>query len=223
MSQQNASPGRSRLRLNRDDRKVLGVCAGFADYLDVPAALVRVIYLIACLVSPVLIIAYFVLYWLMKEEDQPSKIRVYVSESETAQHFRRIDYRKPLYRNTERGKIGGVCAGIADYLGISTLIVRLVTLASLFILGAVTLWVYVACWIVLDRRPRNFRYANAHDPDTAAAGATGPDMAAEDIDTLSLQRCAEVLQSSERRLREVEAYMTSRQFRLHCEINRIQR
>jgi len=214
----NGGKSRPRLGLSRDDRKVLGVCAGFAHYLDVPAALVRVIFVIACLVSPVLIIAYFVLYWCLKEEDNPSKMRVYISESDTAQHFRRIDYRKPLYRNTKRGKIGGVCAGIADYLGVSALIVRLVALASLLILGAVTFWVYVVCWIVLDKRPRKFRYPHDNAPEQAAA-AYGE----QQEEGVTLPQCGELLQRSEQRLRQIEAYMTSRQFRLHCEINRIQR
>src|SRR5690554_5141328 len=66
---------RSKLRLDRENRKLLGVCGGFANYLDVPAALVRVIYCIACLVSPVLLIVYFVLYWLLEDEDRPARIK----------------------------------------------------------------------------------------------------------------------------------------------------
>lgn len=209
--------GTQRLRLSTTDRKLLGVCAGFAHYLDAPPALVRLIYLIACLVSPILIIVYFVLYWCLKEEDSPSKMRVYVSESETAQHFKRIDYRRPLYRNPDNAKIAGVCSGIADYLNISPLIVRVVTLLSLFIMGAVTFWAYVVCWIVLDKKPKHFRYPVGDQPPIGPDHSPGSDSP----DAVSLRECAEALSSAEARLREVEAYMTSKQFRLHCEINRI--
>jgi phage shock protein C len=209
--------GSQRLRLSTTDRKLLGVCAGFAHYLDVPPALVRLIYLIACLVSPVLIIVYFVLYWCLKEEDSPSKMRVYVSESETAQHFKRIDYRRPLYRNPQNAKIAGVCSGIAEYLNISPFIVRVVTLISLFLLGAVTFWAYVVCWIVLDKKPKQFRYPADDQPPVSSDN--NPESASPE--TVSLRECADVLARAEARLREVEAYMTSKQFRLHCEINRI--
>lgn len=205
------------LRLNSEDRKILGVCSGFARYLDVPSALVRLIYIVACVVSPALILVYFVMYWLMKEDATPSKVRVYVSESEPAQRFRRIDYNRPLYRTKGSGaRIGGVCGGIAEYLNISPFIVRLATFLSLFILGAVTFWAYIICWIVLDKKPRGFSH------DTAKAGPE--DLSEAETQASpgdSLEDCAGILNRSEARLRELEAYMTSRRFRLHCEINRI--
>lgn len=213
----------NRLRLSRHNRKVLGVCAGFARYLDVPVALVRLIYIIACFVSPALIFVYFVLYWLLDEDDNPSKMRVYVADSKPAAHFKRIDYRRPLYRNDKKGWIGGVCAGIAEYLDIAPSLVRVVTLLSLFVFGGVTLWAYIACWIVLDDKPRKHRRGRRD-----AANESEDDLASEDDEStpaqdpaLVMQRCADRLQQSESRLRELEAYMTSRSFRLHCEINRI--
>ncbi len=221
----NAGKGSQPLRLSTTDRKLLGVCAGFAHYLDVPATLVRLIYVIACLVSPVLIIVYFVLYWCLKEEDAPSKMRVYVSETRTAQHFKRIDYRRPLYRNHRQAKIAGVCSGIAEYLNISPFIVRVVTLLSLFMFGAVTFWAYIVCWIVLDKKPKHFEYPSDASPagtTHAGNGQSGPEhQAAQSATYLSMQDCADKLSRAEARLRNVEAYMTSKQFRLHCEINRI--
>ena len=41
-----------------------------------------------------------------------------------------------LYRNTERGKICGVCAGFADYFGISVFVVRIVAVIALFMFTA---------------------------------------------------------------------------------------
>jgi len=37
----------------------------------------------------------------------------------------------------------------------------------------------------------------------------------------SAEDCAAIYQTMETKLRDIEAYMTSKQFRLHCEINRI--
>ena len=45
---------------------------------------------------------------------------------------------------------------------------------------------------------------------------------AEDSATIhSRDKCTEIYNTLELRLREIEAYMTSKRFRLHCEINRI--
>ena len=37
----------------------------------------------------------------------------------------------------------------------------------------------------------------------------------------SMEDCADIYYTLESRLREIEAFMTSKKFRLHCEINRI--
>lgn len=232
---------RPQLRLDRANRKLLGVCGGFARYLDVPPALVRVIYCVACLASPFLILVYFVLYWILEDDERPARIKAAISgmssgvgkksastddiDQATRTNSRRFDLKRPLYRSRRNVRLAGVCAGIADYLGVSTFIVRLLTFLSLFILGGVTLWAYVIFWIVLDKEPKagknsNKRHANNSNRDyadnTASEFADSPQYSEQDFD-----RCAATLQAAEHRLREVEAFITSKQFRLHCEINRI--
>lgn len=249
---------RPTLRLDRDNKKVLGVCGGFARYLEVPPALVRVIYIIACLVSPFLILVYLLLYWLIEDEKRPARLKAAMSaympgssdgdltqrtqttatqdnvEPESTstgedarmqtESARRFDLKKPLYRSRNNVRIGGVCAGIADYLNVNTFFVRLVTFMSIFILGGVTFWAYVICWIVLDKEPKSLQ-KSPRGPSAASdsARAEGPDsVRPQRRDALSIQACAERLHATEQRLRNAEAYITSRQFRLHCEINRIQ-
>ena len=56
------------LRLDESDKRFLGVCSGFARYMDVPVVAVRLIYSVACLIWPTLIIMYFVMYWCLKQE-----------------------------------------------------------------------------------------------------------------------------------------------------------
>lgn len=56
--------------------------------------------------------------------------------------------RPPLQRNPRRRLIGGVCAGIADYLGINVTLVRIFfVLAMLF--GSLGFWIYLALWFLL--------------------------------------------------------------------------
>ncbi|MDO8909296.1 MAG: PspC domain-containing protein [Pseudohongiella sp.] len=245
------------LKLDRENKKVLGVCSGFARYLEVPPALVRVIFVVACLVSPFLILVYLLLYWLLEDEKRPGRIKEALSSympgqagsaqadansrqsdhqtanqgqsnghaSMDAEPARRFDLKKPLYRSRRNVRIGGVCAGLADYLNVNAFFVRLVTFASIFILGGITFWVYVICWIVLDKEPKSLQKSRRGSakssgeihPESSRADAAG----SQAFDTETIKACAERLQATEQRLRSAEAFITSRQFRLHCEINRI--
>jgi phage shock protein PspC (stress-responsive transcriptional regulator) len=54
---------------SRTDRKVAGVCAGFAEYFDLDVTLVRVVWLVAALLPPgVSLIAYVIAWIVMPEE-----------------------------------------------------------------------------------------------------------------------------------------------------------
>ncbi|MDO9478680.1 MAG: PspC domain-containing protein [Pseudohongiella sp.] len=237
------------LRLDRENKKVLGVCAGFAKYLEVPTALVRVIYVIACLVSPFLILVYLAMYWILEDEKRPGRIKEamasYVpannhasddpassearmdtdTEAPQADASRRFDLKKPLYRSRSNVRVAGVCAGIADYLNVSTFIVRLVTFISIFILGGITFWAYIICWIVLDKEPKSLQKSHRGSAKTSGVRSTGTarteTVQQQAFDRVTIKDCAERLQATEQRLRGAEAFITSRQFRLHCEINRI--
>jgi len=45
-------------------------------------------------------------------------------------------------------RIGGVCAGIAEYFGWSVSTVRLITLI-LILFGGISIWVYLILWIIM--------------------------------------------------------------------------
>ena len=261
-------PGLSSMKLNRDDRRWLGVCAGIADWLDIPVTLVRVVFVICVISWPTLIVAYFILYFCLNKDITPDSVREYFSSSKTADHFRRLNYRKPIYKNLSSKRIAGVCSGIADYLEVSAFSVRLATLLSLFIFGPFTFWAYIICMFVFDPDPdtvdasrytrkmrrkearaerrerraqrRDARWARRHgvrksyvNVEEVQRGAEAEEKFAEHAQTdgqgqstqagsyYSRQQCSKIFSALEQRLREIEAYMTSKRFRLHCEINRI--
>ncbi|RYY36007.1 MAG: PspC domain-containing protein [Sphingobacteriaceae bacterium] len=62
---------------------------------------------------------------------------------------------KKLYRDEQRKKIGGVCAGVAEYFGVDVSIVRVVFLAAFIFKGA-GLLLYGILWIVLPKKPFYF-------------------------------------------------------------------
>ena len=202
------------LSLNEEDKRFLGVCSGFARYLDAPVIAVRLIYVIACLIWPTLIIVYFVAYWCLKK-DNSGRLKAMVNESRTFDQLKKIDYRRPLYRNQDDRKIAGVCSGIADFLNINPFVVRLLAFLSVFVFGPFTFFAYIVFWMVMPRRPAGYSYNNAVE---RTQEETLKGKAAE---IRSIQECSSMLHKTESRLREVEAFMTSKQFSLHCEINRI--
>ena len=56
-----------RLVRNVQDKKIAGVCAGFADYLDIDATLVRGLWILFTLLGGSGILAYLILWLLMPE------------------------------------------------------------------------------------------------------------------------------------------------------------
>lgn len=69
---------------------------------------------------------------------------------------------RELMRDPERGKIGGVCAGLANYFGVETWVVRLIAITGLIFLPSVVFPAYWIAFFVMDkpgakRRPRRRR------------------------------------------------------------------
>ena len=59
---------RRRLMRSRADRKVAGVCAGFAEYFDLDVTLVRLVWLIASFMTGLGLLAYPIAWIVMPEE-----------------------------------------------------------------------------------------------------------------------------------------------------------
>ncbi|MFI3323241.1 MAG: PspC domain-containing protein [Rikenellaceae bacterium] len=56
--------------------------------------------------------------------------------------------RRRLYRNVDDSSIGGVCSGVATFIGCNITLVRLIALLLVFFGGA-SFWIYVILWLVL--------------------------------------------------------------------------
>ena len=59
-----------------------------------------------------------------------------------------------LHRDPSKGKIAGVCAGIAEYFGMEIWLVRILTLTGFFLLAPPFFFVgYIAAWFILEKKP----------------------------------------------------------------------
>ena len=119
-----------------------------------------------------------------------------------------------LYRNRERGIVKGVCAGIADYFGIETWIVRAIVLAGLFFFTISIVVVYVILTLVVPAAPDDL-YESPAEKDFWRGVRVEP------RGTVSSLRHR--FRDMEHRLRSLESYATSREFRLSREINDLER
>ncbi len=104
---------------------------------------------------------------------------------------------KKLYRIPSRGKVKGVCAGVAEYLDIPVRLVRVIVVLSLiFGLFMVTTLVYFVLAFVLDEMPDNVAREEEERP-------TAPML----LDKLDAE-----LNGGEAGLRDIERYVTSESF-----------
>lgn len=62
--------------------------------------------------------------------------------------------KRELLRDDKQGKIGGVCAGIANYFGWELWVVRIIAVTALILATKVTFVAYIVAWVVLDKEPK---------------------------------------------------------------------
>jgi len=129
------------------------------------------------------------------------------------------DYHKPngkraykkLYLDKQNAKISGVCAGIADYIGLDPILVRIATVL-LFLLGGGPLILigYIILAFVLDAAPRDL-YRTEEEGEFWKNVRVKPHNTVRDI--------RHKFRDIERRMRAAEAHMTSSSYKLRKEFD----
>jgi phage shock protein C len=61
---------------------------------------------------------------------------------------------KRLYRSGKDKMLGGVCGGIAEYLGVDPVLIRLLWILAIFAWGSGIL-AYIIAWIIIPRNPNH--------------------------------------------------------------------
>lgn len=134
--QQPQSENSDSRKLRRDKQQAVigGVCAGLANYFSVDPILVRIAFLILffTLGSGIFI---YILLWLAVPENKDT----------TSTHTSR-----KLFRDSENKMLGGVCSGLGGYLGVDRVWLRLAFLVSFFVFGS-GLLLYIVLWFILPK------------------------------------------------------------------------
>ncbi len=232
-----------KLSLDRRRAWIGGVCAGLAGYLNIDILIVRIACAIGMLTWWPTIIAYVACY-ICLNESKPS-IREFGSnfaDTRIARHFRKVDYKKRIYKSTRNKKIAGVCAGIAQYFEVSPFMIRAGALGSLFF-GPLAFIAYIAAAVIMDRDPNEELYyqrdapkhkqthghrehsshanyrkesysGEAYDEESRDPGATNT----APLDKRDMRDCVNKFSKLETKLRRLEAAITSKKFELHSEM-----
>ena len=149
--------------------------------------------------------------------------------------------RKELHRDTENGRIAGVCAGIAEFFGLEVWLVRILTLTGFFLLaGPFVLVAYIAAWFILDKKPaRSSRHDEVKEHyNSRLHKGKGWHNVVDTEEDKKVEVKARVWQAGEpprqaffdikrkfsrieNRLRKMETYVTSSEYQVSREINKL--
>ena len=121
--------------------------------------------------------------------------------------------RTKFYIDKKNGKVMGVCAGIADYTGFDVTLVRIMMVAAILMGGGALIPVYfIAGWIA-DDKPRELAIEDREEQRFWQGVRASPTRTARDIRSR--------LRSIDRRLGDIESYVTTENRSLAKEIERL--
>ena len=121
--------------------------------------------------------------------------------------------RTRFYRDKRNGKVMGICAGIADYTGFDVTLVRITMIAAVFLSSGSILPVYfIAGWLAPDQ-PRELETTDVEERDFWRSVRQSPTRTARDIRLR--------LKDIDRRLADVESYVTTENRSLAREIEQL--
>ncbi|MDO6445705.1 envelope stress response membrane protein PspC [Colwellia sp. 1_MG-2023] len=145
--------------------------------------------------------------------------------------------RGELYRNPSQGKIAGVCAGLAEYFGWETWLVRILVVSGVLLGMGWFVVIYIAAWFILDKKNSKVTASPVKDKIkqavTNATSASEKDFASESIKVKSriwqageppkqaFHDIRRKFNTLERELRQIERYVTSPEFTVSREINNL--
>lgn len=119
-----------------------------------------------------------------------------------------------LYKDPRHGRCMGVCAGMADYFDVRPGVMRLLTIVGALMTG---IWpvaiAYVFLGFYLDRKPKEL-YERPEEDAFWRQARNRPDYTAVDL----RRRFRDI----EQRTRNLEAYVTSKRFRLDRELKSLE-
>lgn len=124
--------------------------------------------------------------------------------------------RRTLMRDKAKGKIAGVCAGIADYYNIEVWLVRIIAVTALIFSSSFVTVIYIALWFILDEKP-----AEHAALQTSHIGVKTKVWEAGEAPTRAFLEIQQEFKDLEHALQQMERYVTSNSFKLDRELKQL--
>lgn len=123
------------------------------------------------------------------------------------------DRRTRFYLDKRNKRFLGVCAGVADYFGVEAVWVRLGFVATMLFMFPPIFFIYFAVGWIADAKPYALYDESAEERQFWARVRVAPQRTIRDVHAS--------FRESDRRLRDIEAYVTSSNNRLASEIDKL--
>ena len=121
--------------------------------------------------------------------------------------------RTRFYLDKRRGKFMGVCSGVADYTGLDVTLVRIMFVTAMLMSGGGVLPLYFVAAFMADDKPRELAIEDKEDQLFWQGVRASPARTARDIRSR--------LREIDRRLADVESYVTTENRSLAREIEQL--
>ena len=121
--------------------------------------------------------------------------------------------RTRFYRDKRRGKFLGVCSGVADYTGFDVTLIRILFIASVLLGSGAPLLLYFIAAFMTDDKPRELQVKDVEEKQFWQHVRANPSRGAQDIRSR--------LRDIDRRLADIESYVTTENRSLAREIEQL--
>ena len=121
--------------------------------------------------------------------------------------------RTKFYLDKRHGKLMGVCSGIADYTGLDVTLVRIMMVGAILMSGFSVLPLYFVAGFVADDKPRELALEDQENQRFWQGVRQSPTRTARDIRSR--------LRDVDRRLADIESYVTTENRSLAREIEQL--
>ena len=124
-----------------------------------------------------------------------------------------------LYRIPEQGRIAGVCAGVGERFGVEVWLIRIGAVSAFFLGVPFMPVLYIAAWLLLDKKPAVQREQPQGFEHTVSVKSKVWQQG--QLPQAAFKELEQQFNQIELRLQQMESYVTSAEFNLSNEINKL--
>ncbi|KPH61742.1 phage-shock protein [Pseudoalteromonas porphyrae] len=130
--------------------------------------------------------------------------------------------KRELLRDPQRGKIAGVCAGLSDYFNMELWLVRIIFVSAVLLTGGPLFVVaYIAAWFILDKKDSSTQFKDQSSKHDDPLEVKFKVWQKGEPPRRALQDLKDRLNRVDIRLQDMERYVTSTEFTVSREINKL--